>query len=378
LTQATLEADRGYGNRPAGAGHWRRDAAAAVGVWLAATGLMAAHFWLLLERRPAPAELFAWLAMHTGGWLLVALLLVGAAPSLAGLPVRQLAAAHLAGAALAAVGQPLLQLAGMRFLGDGLGLSPVFSTPGAAGAEALRAIVVGKLGTSLAAYAGLAVIAHLLVARRQLRGARLRQADLEARARAAELRALHPQLRPHFLLNALNSVVALVEEDPAAAERMLIRIADLLRSTLAADGGAPVALARELQWSRAYLDIEQIRFGERLAVRWEVEDEVLSRDVPPLILLPVIENAVKHGIGACEAGGEVAVRAGRRADRLRLEVVTRLAASPRRRAAAGTRLGLDAVRRRLEAFAPGRTTVELERGAGHSRVVLDLPWQEAG
>src|SRR5277367_587741 len=132
-----------------------------------------------------------------------------------------------------------------------------------------------------------------------------RQAVLDARE--AELRALKAQINPHFLFNCLNSITALTTSDPAKAREMCIRLADFLRSTLGLGERASVAWHEELDLAQAYLDVEQVRFGSRLHVEVQVDEACADCLVPPLVLQPLIENAVKHGIATLVEGGTIQV-----------------------------------------------------------------------
>ena len=134
----------------------------------------------------------------------------------------------------------------------------------------------------------------------ELAETRERALRAESLAHQARLSALRFQLNPHFLFNAMNAVSTLVvEQRNAEANRMLSRLADFLRLTLEDAGRAESTLADELVYVRAYLEIEQVRFGERLRVRYDVPDDALLAELPPLILQPLVENAVKHAV----AGG---------------------------------------------------------------------------
>ena len=126
-----------------------------------------------------------------------------------------------------------------------------------------------------------------------------------ASARLAELQS---RIRPHFLFNALNSALALVRVEPARAESVLEDLAQLFRVALA-DAGASVSLREEMDLARRYLAIEEVRFGERLAVQWQVDPRVLEARVPPLVLQPLVENAVRHGIEPAPEGGHVSISA---------------------------------------------------------------------
>ncbi len=126
-----------------------------------------------------------------------------------------------------------------------------------------------------------------------------------ANARLAELQS---RIRPHFLFNALNTAIALVRVDPGRAEAVLEDLAELFRVALA-DAGASVSLAEEIELARRYLAIEQVRFGARLAVTWRIDPRTTTARVPPLMLQPLVENAVRHGIEPLAAGGWVRVQA---------------------------------------------------------------------
>jgi sensor histidine kinase YesM len=129
----------------------------------------------------------------------------------------------------------------------------------------------------------------------------------ELLARDAELRALKAQINPHFLFNSLNSITALTTVDPARAREMCIRLSDFLRNTLGLGERETISWREELALSRTYLDVEQVRFGNRLRVEIDVDEECSECLVPPLVLQPLIENAVKHGIATMVEGGLIRV-----------------------------------------------------------------------
>lgn len=133
--------------------------------------------------------------------------------------------------------------------------------------------------------------------------------QLEAALARAELHALRAQLEPHFLFNALQGISALIPRDPALAQRMTARLGDLLRRTLRESGATEVTLREELELLEHYLAIEQVRFGDRLRVEYDVATEALDCLVPDLLLQPLAENAVRHGIGGAERGGTLRVAA---------------------------------------------------------------------
>src|SRR5258706_4172214 len=131
--------------------------------------------------------------------------------------------------------------------------------------------------------------------------------EASVQARDAELRALKAQINPHFLFNSLNSITALTTIDPGRAREMCIRLSDFLRSTLGLGERESITWHEELQLARIYLDVEQVRFGARLHVEINVDDACSDCLVPPLVLQPLIENAVKHGIATMVDGGTIRV-----------------------------------------------------------------------
>ena len=155
-------------------------------------------------------------------------------------------------------------------------------------------------------------------------------APVDARVRLAELQS---RIRPHFLFNALNTALALVRVDPPRAEQVLENLGQLFRMALT-DAGASVSLDEELDLARAYLAIEQVRFGPRLQLRWDIEAGVGRARVPPLMLQPLVENAVRHGVEPCPGGARVAVSAALRRGQVVVQVSNTLPTNPLRRATA--------------------------------------------
>ncbi len=144
---------------------------------------------------------------------------------------------------------------------------------------------------------------------RMLADTRVRQERLRELAARSELKALKAQINPHFLFNALNSISALVSVDPDAAQRTLERLAGIFRGTLLASEKESISLGKELELVDAYLEVERARFGKRLTVKQSVTPEARDVAVPPLILQPIVENAVRHGISHSVEGGTVKIEA---------------------------------------------------------------------
>ncbi|CAM3241121.1 sensor histidine kinase [Rhodothermus bifroesti] len=149
---------------------------------------------------------------------------------------------------------------------------------------------------------------------------RAQAADLQARLTEARLQALRMQLNPHFLFNTLHAISALVERDPRGVRHMIARLSELLRYALDESATQEVPLSQELRFLEGYLEIQQIRFQGRLAVQKEIASDVLEALVPTLILQPLVENAVKHGVGQLEGPGQITLKAWREKDYLCLSV----------------------------------------------------------
>ncbi|HEX8352503.1 MAG TPA: histidine kinase [Pyrinomonadaceae bacterium] len=183
-----------------------------------------------------------------------------------------------------------------------------------------KSSILGSLFFNILVYALIVISIHAVLYYRNFRAGELREADLKAQIARAELHALKMQLQPHFLFNTLHSISALVLEDPDGANRMIARLGDFLRLTLERPEQQTVALEEELEFLRRYLEIEQVRFHDRLTVRFDVEPSTLGAQVPHLILQPVIENAIRHGVAPRAAPGHVEVTARRVDGTLRLSV----------------------------------------------------------
>jgi signal transduction histidine kinase len=189
----------------------------------------------------------------------------------------------------------------------------------------------------------------------------------------AELRALRAQIHPHFLFNTLNSIAALIVENPAAAEDTTTRLAEVFRYTLTASRREQVSLAEELAFLRDYLAIERVRFGDRLRVRESIGDGIGHVPVPSLLLQPVVENAVKYGVSERTEGGTVSLSARREGDRLVLEIADDGPGMSEARHPGGTGFGLSSVRERLRAAGLGDAlAIESAPGRG-TRVRITLP-----
>jgi len=210
--------------------------------------------------------------------------------------------------------------------------------------------------------------------------AELAQAQLQVTE--AQLHALKMQLHPHFLFNTLNSISALLDEDVDAAEQMLARLGDLLRLTLENSGAQQVTLQEELEFLRCYLEIEHVRFHDRLAVNMLIEPETLDARVPNLILQPIVENAIRHGIVSRIAPGEIEIRATRAGGVLQLRVKDNGPGLHGSEASSGPikeGLGLANTRARLQQMYGAAHRFEMaDAPEGGLQVTLEMPFEIVG
>jgi two-component sensor histidine kinase len=200
--------------------------------------------------------------------------------------------------------------------------------------------------------------------------------DRERQLARAQLELLRKQLHPHFLFNTLHTISAMMHEDVRGADRMISRLSDLLRLTLDHIGKQEVPLKQELEFLEKYLEIERVRFQEKLALRLDVEPEALDGLVPSMLLQPLAENSIRHGFGSRTDAGQIAIQARRRDGMLVLKVIDngRGFASGSTQAPRGG-LGLENTRKRLEQLYPARHRFGLENGRpGGAVVAIELPF----
>ena len=219
------------------------------------------------------------------------------------------------------------------------------------------------------------VVHYLWITFEASREAEKRVLETEVTAREAEVRALRAQLNPHFLFNSLNSINALVGSDPEGARRMCENLGSFLRRTLALGARDRVPLAEELELVDQYFGIERVRFGERLSVERYIETGAETCLVPPLLLQPLVENSIKHGIADRLEGGTIRLAAVVVDGRLRLSVENEVDEDAAARPGEG--VGLQNVRRRLDALSTRETRLDTSRENGRFRVTLTLPARPA-
>jgi two-component system, LytTR family, sensor kinase len=231
---------------------------------------------------------------------------------------------------------------------------------------------------ALMTYAALVGLSHALAYHRESRARDVNAAQLQTQLSETRLRTLQAELHPHFLFNTLHAISSLVHSRPDAADRMISRLSDLLRLTFDRSGTAQVPLQEELEFLQKYLEIEQTRFQDRLTVRYEIDPDTLDAEVPRLILQPLAENAIQHGIGPRSGPGLVQIAASRHDGRLWLEVRddgVGLSAGARAQLHSG--IGLANTRERLECLFGNAYRLEFsDDGQGFS-VRIGIPFHAA-
>lgn len=274
-------------------------------------------------------------------------------------------ATHLAGGALVAVARVLLDVGVVRPLLD------------------LRSVPMDRaMWTSfhpnLLTYAALVGLVHAVLFYERSRDRELRSSQLEARLAEAQLRALRSQLHPHFLFNTLHAIGTLMHRDVEAAERMLARLGDLLRVVIEQAPGDEVPLEQEIEFLERYLEIERIRFADRLEFRLAAPTETLDLAVPHLLLQPLVENAIRHGIAPRAGRGRVEVIVTRRENRLEIVVRDDGRGLAPAMAEQRTGVGIANARARLAQLYGEDQLLELrEPPTGGVEVFVSLPVREA-
>jgi two-component system LytT family sensor kinase len=230
---------------------------------------------------------------------------------------------------------------------------------------------------TLPVYWAIIGLQHAVDYYRQARSREVRAARLETRLLSSQLQALQQQLHPHFLFNTLHAISTLVHRDPDKADVMIERLSDLLRITLRKVGVQEVELAEELEYLRAYLDIEQVHFGARLRIEYRIDAGALDVLVPTLILQPIVENAIRHGLEPLVRPGTLTIEAEADGDALLLRVrddgVGFAKTSARRDG-----VGLANTRSRLDRLygEPAALTIR-EQASGGVRVDVTIPLRRA-
>jgi two-component system, LytTR family, sensor kinase len=224
----------------------------------------------------------------------------------------------------------------------------------------LRSMFLGSVVDDVTgAYVPIVLVAHAVSYYRRFRERELRATQLEGQLAKAHLQRLKSQLQPHFLFNTMHSISALMLTDVNAADRMMCRLSDLLRISLETADTQITTLNRELEFVTCYLEIEKVRFEERMKVIFDIAPETLDAQVPHLLLQPLVDNAVKHGISKVSVGGEIRITVRRQDKELQLQIKDNGPGVRKTGTLATNGLGLRITRERLESLYGQNQSLEL-------------------
>ena len=235
--------------------------------------------------------------------------------------------------------------------------------------DALVSLTYTTFADELVVYLAIVIAGHAAVYFRRLQRQELEQVELREALTQSELHTLQMQIQPHFLFNTLNGIASLVHSDPAQAEQMILRLSSLLRRTLQQDGSDLVLLSEELRLAEDYLDIERMRLGSRMTVRWEVEPEARNVLVPQFMLQLLIENGVKHGVASVRGQGWIEISASRTHRKLRLRVKNSVSGEKRQ----GMGVGHQNIRTRLSLLYGAEGQLQFHRDENVATATLVLP-----
>ncbi len=347
--------------------------AAAFGLWTLLGLSFASQFYFSSAKFGNPVTWNRAVSWALGDWYVFALLSLPALAAARRLPLehprlwRNLVA-HLAAGAVFSLAYMLLRAAVAVAQGWMTGETITF-------AEAFRPLLFKTFHFNLLVYFVIVGLSNGLGYYRKLQEREIRTAELERGLAQARLQALQMQLNPHFLFNTLHGISSLMHRDVEAADRMLVRLSELLRRALENTGTQEVTLREELDFLSRYLDIERTRFGERLTVKMNIAPDTLDALVPNLVLQPLVENAIQHGIEPHARPGVIELCARRGPGTLELEVSDNGAGLP------GGQLkeegvGVSNTRARLQQLYGAAQSLEFSnRPEGGVCVAVKLPWR---
>ena len=247
---------------------------------------------------------------------------------------------------------------------------------GASWSQFLQRRIFEQLDWCLMVYGVIVGMSHAIAYYHESQERKLKAAQLETRLVEARLKTLEAELHPHFLFNTLHAISTLVHRDPESADRMISRLSDLLRITFDRSGEPKVSLKEEIDFLQKYLDIEQTRFQDRLTVNVKIDPDALDGEVPRMILQPLVENAIKHGIAGRNGGDHVQITAGKEGERLWMQVRDNGGGLQiRTLKALRTGVGLSNTRARLDCLYGRHYRLEFSDRNGGLSVLIEIPFQ---
>ena len=322
------------------------------------------HAWLIFV-----TELVSWLP-----WMLATPIVIGLAQRYALVPNRSIrtAAIHFAAFAIVSlVAEAWFSLLQMLFNPWGYAQRPTFM-------DAWRMSFLSQILTFLIVYALIVTFIYAMDARERMARQMMETARLSEELSRSQLAALRQQIEPHFMFNTLHSITGLVRDNQNdAAVSMIVGLSEFLRRALEDSHRLQVTLAEEVEYLQRYLDLQKVRFGERLQVDLDIPAELKRAQVPNLLLQPLVENAIKHGIARRAAGGTVRVAAAYRGGKLNLSIYNDGPDFPADVKATRTGVGISNLRTRLRILHGNESELTLsDTATGAVEVVVSLPLKE--
>ncbi len=228
-----------------------------------------------------------------------------------------------------------------------------------------------RIGTGIFIYSLIILSYYLFISLTNLSEKNAKEARLETILKETEIKMLRSQINPHFLFNCLNSISSLTITDPEKAREMVIKLSDFMRYALSKKDEQPVSLRSELENMRLYLDIEKVRFGERLSIEEDTADNCLDTKIPVMLLQPLIENAVKHGVYESTESVRISTQAKIIDDHVTISITNNYDTESSSKRGTGT--GLINVGRRLELFYGNKASIRTMKEGGLYTVTISLP-----
>ncbi|MFO7722505.1 MAG: histidine kinase [Bacteroidales bacterium] len=236
----------------------------------------------------------------------------------------------------------------------------------------LQRTITMRVITGTGLYLGIVSLAYLLVSMQRLKEQQLKEAELKNLLKESELNMLRFQINPHFLFNSLNAISSLTITQPREANRMVVRLSEFMRYSLDSSGKIMSTLGKEVEHCSMYLDIEQVRFGDRLKVTMSIQEGLTEYPVPSMLLQPLVENAVKHGLDDLDEGIRVSIEAKQEGDRIRLTVGNPVDGVQKRQVK-GTGTGLKNIRDRFMNLYGRSDLVKVNRSEDYFQIDIMIP-----
>ncbi len=222
-----------------------------------------------------------------------------------------------------------------------------------------------------------AVISYIFFSLQKISDERIKRLEVEKNAAITEIKLLQSQMEPHFLFNTLSNILGLIDPDPDKAKRMLESFTQFLRTSLVTARSETVALSQEMDVVKNYLDIFTVRMGERLKYRIDIPADLQGCRIPPLLIQPLVENAVKHGLEPSISGGELLITGMREGDRVRITVAD--SGLGINELSPGSGIGVENIKKRLELVYSGRARLDFEENKPRGlKAVIEIPYETGG